>query len=78
MTQPRSRSGRTLDVDGLAPASRLVDRLAAGTLLAVAAFLVVGLHLGSYLDALRSEPTRVEYVSSPSAFWIVKHRPGPR
>jgi hypothetical protein len=40
-------------------------------LLGVAAFLVLQ-HLPSFADALRDRPARVEYVSSPTPFWLVK------
>lgn len=51
---------------------RRLERTAAVTLLLLAAFLTLGLHLPTLVDALGAEPTRVEYVSSPTAFWVVK------
>lgn len=48
------------------------DRLAGVVLLVLAAFVVLGLHLPMLPDALSGEPTRVEYVSSPTPFWLVK------
>jgi hypothetical protein len=62
----------------IAPAERLpatsaaVDRTAGGLLLVIAAFVVVGLHLPNYLDAMRDHPSAVQYLSSPTAFWLVK------
>jgi hypothetical protein len=47
-------------------------RLTAGVLLFIAGFLVVGLHLSSFVDALRDVPTRTEYLTSPTPFWLVK------
>jgi hypothetical protein len=63
---------------GSVPAAQLpatsprVDRVAGVLLLVIAAFLVVGLHLPGYLDAMRDHPTAVQYVSSPTPFWLVK------
>jgi hypothetical protein len=63
---------------GSVPAAQLpatllrADRVAGVLLLVVAAFLVVGLHLPSYLDAMRDHPTAVQYLSSPTPFWLVK------
>jgi hypothetical protein len=55
------------------PATSLrADRVAGVLLLIIAAFLVVGLHLPSYLDAMRDHPTTVQYLSSPTPFWLVK------
>jgi hypothetical protein len=52
--------------------SAAVDRTAGILLLAIAGFVVVGLHLPNYLDAMRDEPSTVQYLSSPTAFWLVK------
>jgi len=60
-----------VDADRLPVMSRALQRLAAGVLFAVVVFLV-GQHVPSFLDALRDTPTRVEYVSSPTPFWLVK------
>ncbi len=49
-----------------------VDRTAGVLLLVIAAFVVVGLHLPNYLDAMRDHPSTVQYLSSPTAFWLVK------
>ncbi|GAA4964246.1 nitroreductase/quinone reductase family protein [Actinoplanes utahensis] len=48
------------------------DRTAGIVLLAIAAFVVVGLHLPNFADAMRDQPTSVQYLSSPTAFWLVK------
>jgi hypothetical protein len=63
---------KAIDAERLPQTSRRLDRLAAGVLLFVAVYLVFGLHLGSLVDAMRDAPTRVEYVSSPTPFWLVK------
>jgi hypothetical protein len=52
--------------------SRRLERTAAVALLFVGVFLVFGLHLPMLPDALSDTPTRLEYVSSPTAFWLVK------
>jgi hypothetical protein len=60
------------------PAGRLpatsghADRLAGVLLLVIAAFVVLGLHLPTYLDAMRDHPAAVQYLSSPTPFWLVK------
>jgi hypothetical protein len=60
------------------PAERLpatsaaADRTAGVLLLVIAVFVVVGLHLPNYVDAMRDHPSTVEYLSSPTAFWLVK------
>ncbi|MEJ3748929.1 hypothetical protein WEI85_37365 [Actinomycetes bacterium KLBMP 9797] len=63
---------RAVDTRELPPSPAGVDKLAAGVLGLIAAFLVLGLHLPSAVDALRDDPTRVEYRSSPTPFWLVK------
>ena len=52
--------------------SRRLRRTAGWALLAVAAFVLVGLHLPTLPDAWSATPARVEYVSSPTPFWLVK------
>jgi hypothetical protein len=60
------------------PAARLpatsagVDRTAGVLLLVIASFVVVGLHLANYLDAMRDHPVTEQYLSSPTVFWLVK------
>jgi hypothetical protein len=49
-----------------------VDRTAGVLLLVIAAFVVLGLHLPNYLDAMRDHPGAVQYLSGPTAFWLVK------
>lgn len=63
---------RSVASTALPPISHRLARTTGITLLVVAAFLALGLHLPSLLEALGEEPTAVEYVSSPTAFWVVK------
>ncbi len=49
-----------------------LERTTGVVLLGLASFLVLGLHLPTLLDAMGDSPTPLEYVSSPTAFWIVK------
>lgn len=56
--------------DGVAaPALR---RTLIAVLFAVAAFLTLGLHLPTLLDAMSGTPQSIEYVQSPTVFWVVK------
>lgn len=53
----------------------LSDRMRRGSgvlLVTIAAFVVVGLHLPTLVDALRDEPTGAAYVDAPTLFWVVK------
>jgi hypothetical protein len=50
---------------------RLV-RVSGWVLVAIAAFLTLGLHLPGLLDAWRDQPTRPEYLLTPTPFWLVK------
>jgi hypothetical protein len=52
--------------------SARVDRIAGVLLLVIAGFVVMGLHLPNYLDAMRDHPGTEQYLSSPTAFWLVK------
>jgi hypothetical protein len=56
----------------LPPTSAGVDRTAGVLLLVIAAFVLLGLHVPNYLDAMRDHPGTVQYLSSPTAFWLVK------
>jgi hypothetical protein len=62
---------RSIDPARLPATSRRLNRLTAGVLFAVVLFLVAQ-HLPTFVDALRDSPTRTEYLSSPSVFWLVK------
>jgi hypothetical protein len=52
--------------------SRRLARVAGWVLVAIAAFLLFGLHLPGLLDAWRDQPTSAEYLQSPTSFWLVK------
>jgi hypothetical protein len=56
----------------LPPLSPALERTAGVALVAVAAFLVIGLHLPSMLTAWREPAALTEYASSPTPFWLVK------
>jgi hypothetical protein len=50
-------------------------RLARGsgiTLVVIAAFVALGLHLPTLVDALGNHPTGVAYLDAPTLFWVVK------
>lgn len=47
-------------------------RVAGWVLIAIAAFLLFGLHLSGLLDAWSDVPARAEYLQSPTSFWLVK------
>jgi hypothetical protein len=51
--------------------SRRLEHTGAVVLFAVVVFLAAQ-HVPGLVDAVRGHPTRVEYVSSPTAFWVVK------
>ncbi len=52
--------------------SRRLERIAGGALLAVAVFLVLGLHLRPMLVAWSDPTSLTDYASSPTPFWLVK------
>ncbi|MFC5381668.1 hypothetical protein [Aquipuribacter nitratireducens] len=54
------------------PVGRRLERTVGATLLVLAVFLVVGLHLPTLLDAMSPVPTGSEYLATPTAFWLVK------
>jgi hypothetical protein len=66
------RSWSSVPAAQLPASSPRADRVAGALLLVIAAFVVVGLHLPSFLDAIRDQPTAVQYLSSPTPFWLVK------
>ena len=41
-------------------------------LVVIAAFVVLGLHLPTLVDALRDQPTSAAYLEAPTLFWVVK------
>ncbi|MET0494832.1 MAG: hypothetical protein ABW000_17055 [Actinoplanes sp.] len=66
------RAWNSVPAAQLPPPSPRVDRIAGVLLLVIAAFVVVGLHLANYVDAMRDHPVTEQYVSSPTVFWLVK------
>jgi hypothetical protein len=52
--------------------SRRLERATGVLLLAVAGFVVAGIHLSSLVDALGSAPVGVGVLDTPNAFWVVK------
>jgi hypothetical protein len=66
------RAWTRVPAGSLPPTSAGLDRTAGVLLLVIAAFVVVGLHLPNYVDAMRDHPGTVQYLSSPTAFWLVK------
>jgi hypothetical protein len=52
--------------------SRGLERATGVLLLAVAGFVVLGIHLSSLFDALGSAPVGVGVLETPNAFWVVK------
>jgi hypothetical protein len=66
------RATRVLRAQRPLPWSRGEERATGALLLVVAGFVVVGIHLASLVDALRSSPTGVAVLSTPNAFWVVK------
>jgi hypothetical protein len=52
--------------------SRRLERATGVLMLAVAGFVVVGIHLSSLVDALGSAPVGVGVLETPNAFWVVK------
>ena len=52
--------------------SRRLERATGVLLLAVAGFVVLGIHASSLVDALGSAPVGVGVLETPNAFWVVK------
>lgn len=52
--------------------SRRLERRSGVLLLVMAFFVVVGLHLPSFVDALRSPAEGAAYLATPNTFWVVK------
>jgi hypothetical protein len=66
------RAWNSIPTAQLPATSARADRVAGVLLLVIAAFVVLGLHLPTYLDAMREHPTAVQYLSSPTPFWLIK------
>jgi hypothetical protein len=52
--------------------SRRLERGSGILLVVIAAFVVLGLHLPTLVDALRDHPTGAAYLATPTTFWVVK------
>lgn len=52
--------------------SRALERGSGVLLLVIAAFVAVGLHLPTLVDALRDQPSGAAYLDTPNLFWLVK------
>ena len=56
----------------LPASSRRLSRGSGITLIVIAAFVALGLHLPSLVDSLRDHPSGAAYVEAPTLFWVVK------
>ena len=63
---------RVIDPANLPTASKRLNRFFGWFVLAVAFFLLVGLHLPGLVDAWADQPTSTEYLADPVVFWLVK------
>jgi hypothetical protein len=63
---------RAVPESSLPATTRRYDRIVGTVLLLLAAYVLVGIHLGTYLDVVRDTPTDEQYLSAPTAFWAVK------
>jgi hypothetical protein len=66
------RASSALRHSAVPPWGRRLERATGILLLVVAAFVVVGIHLPSLIDALRENPSGYAVLSTPNAFWVVK------
>lgn len=58
--------------ESLPVSSRRLERGSGIFLIIVATFMVVGLHLPNFIDAIRDHPTGAAYLATPMTFWVVK------
>lgn len=56
----------------LPPMSGRFERGSGMLLVAMAGFVVLGLHLRTLIDAMGDQPTGAAYLATPVAFWVVK------
>jgi len=63
---------RLLRSDDLPAPTRRLERGSGILLLVIAAFVVLGLHLPTLLDAMGDNPTGTAYRATPAAFWVIK------
>ena len=59
------------DFTMFAPSSKRFDRVAGIALFLLPAFMILGLYVPGFVDALSGEPSRDEYLDNPTAFWII-------
>lgn len=52
--------------------SRRLERGSGIFLIIVAAFVVIGIHLPNFIDAIRDHPTGTAYLAAPTTFWVIK------
>lgn len=52
--------------------SRRLERGSGIFLIIVAAFVVIGIHLPNFIDAIRDHPTSKAYLAAPTTFWVIK------
>ena len=58
--------------EALPSSTRRLQRGSGVLLVAMAVFVVLGIHLPGLVDALRDRPVGAEYLALPMAFWVVK------
>jgi hypothetical protein len=58
--------------EALPESSRRLQRGSGILLLVITAYVVLGLHLPTLVDALRDQPSGTQYLDTPSTFWVVK------
>ena len=56
----------------LPTSSRGLERGSGILLVVMAVFVVLGIHLPNLVDALSDQPSRSEYLETPTTFWVVK------
>lgn len=66
------RSWGLVQPERLPMPSRRLERGSGIFLIIVAAFVVVGIHLPNFIDAIRDHPTGTAYLAAPTAFWVIK------
>lgn len=66
------RSWRLAQPERLPVPSRRLERGSGIFLIVVAAFVVIGIHLPNFIDAIRDHPTSKAYLAAPTTFWVIK------
>lgn len=52
--------------------SRRLEQGSGIFLIIVAAYVVIGIHLPNFIDAIRDHPTGTAYLAAPTTFWVIK------